>query len=67
MSWSSYFAHADRLFDCRLMLEGIGWQVSQCEVQTRAGVEVDDVVGDVAHGFGVVGIVPLPDALHHRV
>ena len=43
-------------------------------MQTRAGVEVDDEVGDVARGFGVVGIVALPDALnlqeevlHHRV
>ena len=25
LSWSSNFVRADRLFDCRFMLEGIGW------------------------------------------
>ena len=64
LSWSSYFAHADRLLDCRFMLEGIGWQVAQFGVQPRAVVEADDVVGDIAGGLGMVRIVALPDAFH---
>ena len=67
MSWSSYFAHADRLFGCRLLLEGIGWQVAQFGVQTHVVVEADDVVGNVARGLGLVGVAALPDALHLKV
>ena len=76
VSWSSYFAHADRLFGCRLMLEGIGWQVAQFGMQPYAVVKADDVVGDVSCGFRLVGVVALPyplhlqvqeEALHHRV
>lgn len=64
MSWSSYFAHADRLCDCRLMLEGIGRQVAQCGVLPHAVVETDDVVRDIVRGFGMVGLVVLPNTLH---
>ena len=39
LCWSSFFGHADRLFDCRLLLEGIGWQVAQFGVQPHAVVE----------------------------
>ena len=63
LSWSSFFGHRDRLFDCRLLLEGIGWQVAQFGVQPHAVVEAHDVVGDVCHGLGVVGVVALPDPL----
>ena len=49
------------------MLEGIGWQVTQCGVQTHVVVEADDVVSDVAGGLGVVGVVALPDTLHLQV
>ena len=49
------------------MLEGIGRQVAQFGVQPHAVVEADDVVGDVACGLGVVGIVTLPDTLHFEV
>ena len=76
LCWSSFFGHIDRLFDCRSLLEGIGWPVAQFGVQAHAVVEAHDVVGDISHGLGVVGIVALPDALgleaqeesfHHRV
>ncbi len=76
MCWSSFFGHNDRLFDCQLLLEGIGWQVAQFGVQPHAVVKAHDVVGDVHHGLGVVGVVALPgpfrleaqeEALHHRV
>ena len=63
MCWSSFFGHNDRLFDCRLLLKGIGWQVAQFGVQPHAVVEANDVVGDVCHGLGVVGVVALPDPL----
>ena len=75
-SWSSFFGHRDRSIDCRLLLEGIGWRVAQFGVQPHAVVEGHDVVGDVAHGLGVIGLVALPNplglkaqekALHHRV
>ena len=56
MCWSSFFGHNDRLFDCQLLLEGIGWQVAQFGVQPHAVVEAHDVVGDVCHGLGVVGV-----------
>ena len=49
------------------MLESIGWQVAQFGVQPHAVVEVDDVVGDVAHCLGVVGVVALPNTLHLQV
>jgi hypothetical protein len=26
--WSSFLGHRDRLFDCQLLLEGIGWQIA---------------------------------------
>ena len=67
LSWSSNFGHTGRLFDCRLMLEGIGWQVAQFGVQAHVVVEVDDVVGDVAGGLDMVGVVALPDAFHRQV
>ena len=67
VSWSSYFAHPDRLCDCRLMLEGIGWQVAQFGVQTHVVVETDDVVGDVVRGLSVVGVVALPHPLHLQI
>mgnify|MGYP000270886271 CR=1 FL=1 len=44
VSWSSFFVQTDRLFDCRLLLEGIGWQVAQFGVQPLAVVEVDEVI-----------------------
>lgn len=61
--WSSFFGHRDRLFDCRLLLKGIGRQVAQFGVQPHAVVEAHDIVGDVCHGLGVVGVVALPDPL----
>src|SRR5450830_153349 len=76
LCWSSFFGHSDRLFDCRLLLESIGWQVAQFGMQSHAVVEANDVVGDVSHGLAVVGVVALPnalrleaqeEALHHRV
>ena len=67
MSWSSYFAHVDRLCDCRLMLEGIGWQIAQSGVQSHVVVEADDVVGNVCGRLGMVGIVTLPNALHLQI
>ena len=54
-SWSSFFGHRERLIDCRLLLEGIGWRVAQFGVQLYAVVEGHEVVGDVAHGLGVIG------------
>uniref|UniRef100_UPI0022B822B0 Bug family tripartite tricarboxylate transporter substrate binding protein n=1 Tax=Rhodoferax ferrireducens TaxID=192843 RepID=UPI0022B822B0 len=42
LSWSSFFVQTDRLFDCRFLLESIGWQVAQCGVQPLAVVEADD-------------------------
>ena len=61
-----------------VLLEGIGWQVAQSEMQPHAVVEAHDAVGDVhhGHGLGVIGVVALPDplrleaqqeVLHHRV
>lgn len=54
--WSSFFGHRDKLFDCRLLLESIGWQVAQFGVQPHAVVKANDVVGDIGHGLGVVGV-----------
>lgn len=44
LSRSSYSGHIDRLIDCRSMLEGIGWHVAQCQVQSHVVVEADDVL-----------------------
>ena len=61
--WSSFFGHNGRLFDCRLLLEGIGWQVAHFGVQPDAVVKARDVVGDISHGLGVVCVVALPNPL----
>lgn len=63
MCWSSFFGHNGRLFDCRLLLEGIGWQVAHFGVQPDAVVKAHDVVGNVGQGLGVVCVVALPDPL----
>lgn len=44
LCWSSFLGHRDRLFDCRLLLEGIGWQVAQFGVQSHAvdGTAIDE-------------------------
>jgi hypothetical protein len=67
VSWSSFFAHSDRSFDCRFLLKGIGWQVAQLGMQTHAVVEADDVVSDVIGGLAVIGVIALPDAFHFEV
>ena len=63
MCWSSFFGHNGKLFDCRLLLEGIGWQVAHFGVQPDAVVKARDVVGDISHGLGVVCVVALPNPL----
>ena len=67
VSWSSYFGQIDRLIDCRFLLDGIGRQVAPCGVQPHAVLEADDVVGNVAHGLAMVGVIALPTALHLQV
>lgn len=57
-----FFAQIDRLFDCRFLLEGIGWQVAQFGVQPLAVVKTDDAVCNVVRGLGVAGVVLLPNA-----
>lgn len=32
LCWSSFFGHDDRLFDCRMLLEGIGWQAPRVTI-----------------------------------
>ena len=58
---SSFFGHNDRLFDCQLLLEGIGWHVTQFGMQPYVVVEDHDVVTDVCRCLGVVAVVALPD------
>lgn len=36
-------------------------------MQPFAVIEADDVGGDVRFGLGVIGIFPLPDALHLEI
>ena len=60
---SSFSDTAIGCLNCRLLLEGIGWQVAQFGVQPHAVVEAHDVVGDVRRRFCVVGTVALPAPL----
>ena len=46
---------------------GIRRQVTEFGVKAGAVVEADDVVGQVARGLGMVGIVVGPDALHFEI
>ena len=46
------------------MFDLAGGEVAQAGVESVGVVEVDDVVGDVALGLGVVGVGLAPEALH---
>lgn len=78
MCWLSFFGHGEGCLtaDCRLLREGIVWQVAKLEMRPHAVIAAHKLAGDVSHGLGVVGVVALPDslcledqeeALHHRV
>ena len=45
----------------------MGWQVAQFGVQPLAVVEADDEVRNVVHGFGMVGVILLPNAIHLQI
>ena len=61
---SSNFGHLNRVLCCGLPLIRGGRQIALRRMQTDVVVEPDDVIGDVATGFGMVGVVVLPDPLH---
>ena len=62
LSWSSFFAHTDKLFDRRFLLENIEWQVAQFGVEQLTVVKADDVARNVVHDLGMVGVILLPTA-----
>ena len=51
----------------RAMFKSVGREVAQGRMQSHGVVEVDDVVGNVFHGFSVIGVLALPDPLHLQV
>ena len=55
------------MFCCHVPLISGGRQIAQFRVQPHVVVEADDVLGDVARGLGMVGVVALPDPLHLQV
>src|SRR5690606_17330674 len=57
--WSTNFGHSDRLL-CLASLVVVGRAVAKRRMQARAVVEADDVIADIFHGLGMVGIVALP-------
>ena len=63
LSRSSYFGYIQRLIDCRFLLESIGG--ASCPARSAAAqvVVAEDIVANVAHGLGIVGVITLSEGV----